>query len=248
MRPDMHELLVERPRWGHQARYPRAYVRNRFGDDLPTREAMNRKRYGDKQLSEYFAPLVRFLRTNVGRPWSKVHSEMASVLAPSSAVQKHVLDHLADFLATRTFDRDGTLWATDRHGRPHPLVARPRRDTFFVHPRTGILSILPSLARKVPPANPNVLPLSPLTQLRRIGGLWFHLTLAARPPWSARKSAIDVLIGRPVEWTAFELYPEFQDIWRSGHYTVARRQIGKRELARVQRSLEQAQSGSSTAR
>lgn len=127
MRPDMHELLVERPRWGHQARYPRAYVRNRFGDDLPAREAMNRKRYGDKQLSEYFAPLVRFLRTNVGRPWSKVHSEMASVLAPSNAVQKHVLDHLADFLIRVTFERDGKIWGADRYGRPYPRASTPPR-------------------------------------------------------------------------------------------------------------------------
>ena len=73
MRSDMHELLVERPRWAHRARYPRAYVRNRFsGNDPPAREALSRSRYGDKQLSENFSPLIRFLRHHVGRPWSHI--------------------------------------------------------------------------------------------------------------------------------------------------------------------------------
>ena len=55
MRSDMHELLVERPRWAHRARYPRAFVRNRFaGSEPPAREALSRSRYGDKQLSENY--------------------------------------------------------------------------------------------------------------------------------------------------------------------------------------------------
>lgn len=91
MRADMHELLVERPRWAHAARYPRGSLRHRAGKD----QALSRARYGDKQLPENFNPLIRFLRCNVGRPWAKVHSEMAKVLAPTNAVQRHVLVHNA---------------------------------------------------------------------------------------------------------------------------------------------------------
>src|SRR3954471_17249779 len=142
MREDMHELLVERPRWAHSARYPGAFARNQGTSgsrvEPPVREAMSRSRYGDKQLSENFAPLRRFLRSNVGRPWAKVHSEMATVLAPSNAVQRHVLDHVADFLYTNVYESEGTLWASLRRG-PGPLGATSRRDVFYVHPRTKLL-------------------------------------------------------------------------------------------------------------
>src|SRR5262245_42421491 len=124
MRADMHELLVERPRWGHRARYPRGSLRNRAGAEPPAREALSRSRYGDKELSENFAPLIRFLRSRVGRPWAKVHSEMASVLSASNAVQRHVLVHLADFLVMSVYESDGALWGARAGRRPQPIVAR----------------------------------------------------------------------------------------------------------------------------
>lgn len=197
MRQDMHELLVERPRWAHAARYPRAFVRNRSAgardargasDDLPAREALSRSRYGDKQLSENFAPLVRFLRRNVGRPWAKVHSEMAQVLAPSNAVQRHVLVHVADFL------------------------------------------VVTSPARAKRPPNPNVHELSPTRQLRRINGLWYELECAPFPAWPDRARCVDVVSRRRVRWETYDLFPEMKDLWESGRYAIAKRQVGKREL------------------
>jgi len=238
MRADMHELLVERPRWAHRARYPRAFVRNRAadrsGDDPPAREALSRARYGDKQLSENFAPLIRFLRSNVARPWAKVHSEMASVLAPSNAVQRHVLDHLADFLATNVYESDGVLWALRRRGEPEPLRARSNRDSFYVHPRTRLLCVIPRTkgrpARRRRLPNPNVLELSSTKQVRRVGGLWYELTVAPFPSYLERRTCIDVMSGHRVRWETYSLYPELEDLWESGRYTVARRQVSKREL------------------
>jgi hypothetical protein len=235
MRPDMHELLVERPRWAHGARYPRAYVRNRAGDDPPSREAMSRARYGDKQLSENFAPLVRFLRSNVGRPWVKVHAEMASVLAPSNAVQRHVLVHVADFLFTNVYESDGALWVMGRHGGPAPLRASTRVDLFYVDPRSRLLCVVPRARRKPWPArkrppNPNVRELSPTKQLRRLGGVWYELTVAPFPSWPERRRVVDVVSRRRVRWETYSLHPEMKDLWESGRYAVARRQISKHEI------------------
>lgn len=239
----MHELLVERPRWAHGARYPRAFVRNHCAvrnrtdvmhDDLPAREALSRSRYGDKQLSENFAPLLRFLRRNVGRPWSKVHSEMANVLAPSNAVQRHVLVHVADFLATNVYESEGRLWAARARRGPEPLRPTTRSDTFYVHPRTKLLCVLPQARRKAPrgrhPANPNVRELSPTKQLRRLGGHWYALTVAPFPPAVLRPTCIDAISRRPVRWETYALHPELSDLWESGRYAVARRQVSKREL------------------
>jgi hypothetical protein len=233
----MHELLVERPRWAHRARYPRAFVRNQSGgskDDPPAREALSRSRYGVKELSENFAPLIRFLRTNVGRPWVKVHSEMAKVLAPSNAVQRHVLVHVADFLVTNVYESDGTLWAAHRLGAPRPLRATTRSDLFYVHPRSRLLCMIARAgrvpARRRRPPNPNVRELSPTTQLRRLGGIWYELTVAPLPAWPLRRSCVDLISRQRVRWETYDLFPELKDLWESGRYTVARRQLSKREV------------------
>ena len=234
MRSDMHELLVERPRWAHRARYPRAYVRNRFaGNEAPAREALSRSRYGDKQLSENFSPLIRFLRHNVGRPWSVVHSEMAKVLAPTNAVQRHVLVHVADFLAVSVYESEGLLWAARPRRGPEPLVGKTRSDTFYVHPRTKLLCLLPRLARKSRSRRapyPHVRELSPTRQLRRVGGVWYELTVAPFPAWPERGRCVDVLSRRRVDWATYDLYPDLADLWKSGRYTVASRQLAKREI------------------
>jgi len=234
MRPDMHELLVERPRWAHRARYPRAFVRNRFaGNEPPAREALSRSRYGDKHLSENFAPLVRFLRRNVGRPWARVHSEMAKVLAPTNAVQRHVLVHVADFLAVSVYESEGRLWAARTRRGPEPLVGRTRRDTFYVHPRTKLLCLLPRVPRKPlrrRPSNANVHELSPTRQLRRVNGVWYELTVAPFPAWPERGRCVDVLSRRRVRWETYDLHPDLSDLWESGRYTVAARQLAKREI------------------
>lgn len=236
MRPDMHELLVERPRWAHSARYPRAFTRNRGGggEDAPSREPLSRSRYGDKRLSENFAPLLRFLRSNVGRPWKAVHSEMAKVLAPSNAVQRHVLVHLADFLVTNVYESEGTLWAASRGWGPVPLRASTRRPVFYVHPRSQLLCTTKPAPRRPPRSkrlpNPNVHELSPTRQLRRIGGLWYELTVAPLPAWPARRHCVDAITKRRVRWETYGLHPELSDLWASGRYTVSRRQISQREL------------------
>ena len=146
MRPDMSNVLVERPRWAHAARYPRAHMRNRAGADPPARERMSG--YGDKQLNENLAPLRRFLRSRVGRPWRKVHAEIAAQLSVTSAVQKHVLDHLREYVVTSTYVQDGVIWGPDRWGRPGPVSLHHRRVTFFVDPRSALLCVVDTARKK----------------------------------------------------------------------------------------------------
>jgi hypothetical protein len=136
----MPNVIVERPRWAHAARYPRAHLRSRGGDDPPARERMSG--YGDKQLNENLAPLRRFLRSRVGKPWAKVHSEIAAQLRVTSAVQKHVLDHLREYVITSTFMHEGAIWGPDRWGRPLPVRLHRTRVTFFVDPRSALLAVV----------------------------------------------------------------------------------------------------------
>lgn len=108
MRDDMFKVIVERPRAGS---------RNKFGN---FRNTKNMKKYFDdeaapakigtkrlvrhmigwnyKQLNENLRPLERFLRSKIGQKWDDVYSEICAKIDSNSTVQKHVLDHLHDFV------------------------------------------------------------------------------------------------------------------------------------------------------
>jgi hypothetical protein len=140
MRPDMFKVIVERPRRGHhdagELRLPR--------DDRA--KVPNGRGRGSKQLNENLAPLARFLRRNVGRPWSAVYSEICAGLSVRSAVQKHVRDHLKDLVRLKVYEHDGSLW-TILH-KPYKLE-RGKRDVLYVCARTGILRLLRALPHKL---------------------------------------------------------------------------------------------------
>ena len=158
MREDMWKVVVERPRkrGGYDASrsrvsYPRHRARALFGadlDDAPRIEAMGRG-YRDKYLNENLQPLVRFLRAHVGRPWDKVRSEIAAQISCGSAVQKHVLDHLADFVVEHPIVTKKRRVLYLRWGKPTPLESRGMRLRFFVCPRSGLLRLAPFAAKRV---------------------------------------------------------------------------------------------------
>src|SRR4051812_29056576 len=97
MRHDMAKVIVERPRHGGGAKYPRAAFRSdshRQMEDHPRRTSAKRPWMefgrGQKHLNENLAPLRRYLRSQVGRPWDKVYSEIRERINPDSAVQLHI--------------------------------------------------------------------------------------------------------------------------------------------------------------
>src|SRR5690349_16870367 len=114
MREDMFELIIELPHGsGNSPRRPGRPPRER--DDAPPFESSSRHRGGTKWLNENLAPLVRFLRRRVGRAWNDVHSEMSAHLSLTSAVQKHVLDHVREMVELHVVLVDG---------KPHRAPAR----------------------------------------------------------------------------------------------------------------------------
>lgn len=255
MRPDMHEVIIERPRWAHAATYPRAFARNMSrtpralrsrgddGDESPLRERMGTG-YRDKSLSENLQPLVRFLRSRLGKPWSKVRGEIAEHLRVTSAVQKHVMDHLKEYVITSTwFGADGLVWGADRYGRPRPIVPSYRPD-FYVHPKTGLLAEAPSRARKAKrrgvPSDPLVRRLSTFRQLRRIDGVWFDIEMRKLPEgatmWSTGPVVWDVVTRCHTRKNGSFGYDQERPMimeWRSGYYAFAKRQLSKREVLQM---------------
>jgi hypothetical protein len=149
VRKDMFEVIIERPRHGggwtkrkrQDERTDRAWGR------APTSLGMGRGR-GSKSLNENLAPLRRFLRRRTGKPWSKVRSEICQVISTSSAVQKHVMDHVRDLVEENPVMIDGRPHDPAAYGGSYrPLRAHARWPHFYVCPKTGLL-------REVRPAAP----------------------------------------------------------------------------------------------
>lgn len=99
----MDKVIVERPRYGSRLKSRkkgyRKYVASTPVENLPVREPMLGRWQGmERFLNEHLGPMKRFLRSNVGRPWEKVHEELCEHISFANPVQSHVLDHIFDFV------------------------------------------------------------------------------------------------------------------------------------------------------
>src|SRR5262245_37215182 len=150
MRPDMDKVIVERPRLGGGLRRPKG-IRKRerlaMADLAPAREGYRRRWTGwQKSLNEHLGPLRRYLQSQVGRPWNKVHSEICRHLRLDSAVQSHVLDHLRQYVETNARLINGILCRPT--GEPFNQDRWRRAPLFYVCPKSGLLKGVRRLSRK----------------------------------------------------------------------------------------------------
>lgn len=244
MRPDMFEVIVERPRQltvkANGSHYPRGALKSAFQrapDEAPRLESMG-GRYGHKHLNENLAPLRRFLRARVGRPWNRVFAELSAEIDVGSAVQKHVRDHLRDLIHIRTWlGDDGTLLYADHWGRPRPLLPG-YRDVLFVDPRDGLLACLPAQGRTAWPWRrpavevAEVKVLGPMAEARRLGRDWFRYDFLPLPEsrdlWGA---CFDQLL--KVRLTGGQVQELWRTHGRADRYAASKRQLSKREVARL---------------
>lgn len=208
MRSDMFELLLERPRGYRGCRsrrappYPRvrlAQASRRF-DELPVREAMGRG-YREKSLNENLAPLARWLREQVGRPWRLVYAELSAHLSPSSAVKQHVRDHVQDYVATRVFEKDGALFASGPRGT-HRLGLYRRRVQLYVCPRTGILRELAAKKSRAPVSARKLDEARYLVRVRA-GGEWTLVETTPAPSWRLSDGLVCAFTGLRVRSVAY---------------------------------------------
>ncbi|MEE8508817.1 MAG: hypothetical protein V3T07_07120 [Myxococcota bacterium] len=223
MRSDMHKVLVERPRvqgWNYLRHH--WWWRGRpVREDDPLREPMSRGR-GTKVQSENFAPMLRFLRSRVGRPWNDVFSEICAGLRGDSTVKKHVHDHLLYTfveLDVRLVD-----------GKPEISRVWSR---FYVCPKTGALRETPrGRNASRPKADPTIRVASETREYHQLDGQWYEIELAPVPrDPCALAAARDAVLRRPLA----ELVRCSGEVLRERYgtpdrYAVRKRQISKREI------------------
>jgi hypothetical protein len=237
MREDMARVLVGRPRSGMRLRLKRRKLHQnacRVPDDSLCREPMSRGR-GTKCLNENLSPLERYLRSQVGRPWNVVYSEISARLRISNAVQQHVRDHLRDFVAVHTWLEDGEVVLQRIWGQRMALGDSSAGRLFYVCPSTGVLrEHAPRRPRRVANSDPDVRWQGPWRQLRRIESIWYALALAPIPEsLLARAQARDCFLGETLErlLSGRETRDPLAAAYgRAGIYAAGKRQLAKREL------------------
>jgi hypothetical protein len=145
MRDDMAKVVTERPRRGHgnkskktTGRRIRRYDAGREYDE-PTRLPVARGRqYGHdcKEFSDLINPLRRYLRSCVGRPWKKVHSELSRKLDRRSLSGAHIWTHMMREIETNCYIGADRLAYSNN--RTYQLAELPI-EGLYVHPRTGLI-------------------------------------------------------------------------------------------------------------
>ncbi len=241
MRRDMSKLLVERPRIGGKYTKHRRDRLTNPPEDGPRGEAMQTKWVRRKMLNENLAPLRRFLRSRVGRPWNAVYSEIREHVRVDSAIQLHILQHLWDYVVRDVILIDGVPChgSNESWGRRLGLPIGEHRTTFYVHPESGLLLAArqsrrkklrkPRLRHRLATEKPRTL--SDGRQLHRIGGAWHAVELA--PLVVGLPADLDVVlgIGPLVPW---QHGPQLTATYgRSGVYGVRAERLTPRELARL---------------
>lgn len=147
MRDDMAKVVTERPRRGHRNKSNKTTgLRIRRYDpdheyDEPTRLPVARYRqygYNAKEFSDLINPLKRYLRSRIGKPWNKVHSELSQKFDRRGVNGSHIWDHVMLEIETDCYIGDDGLAYTNNRKYIFRTCERPIRG-LYVHPKTGLI-------------------------------------------------------------------------------------------------------------
>jgi len=177
VRSDLHKVIVERPRLGSRMPNHKTAMRLRAGalteavargDDYDSGASRASSARRDKRLNENLAPLTRYLRSQVGRPWNKVYGEVCAAIDTRSAVGLHVLQHIPDIVTTKTF-AIGKVVYSRWWGMDMPV------DGLYVDPRTGLLRHAQSRRSRPVQREGNLVRVSEGLEFQKRDGLWFRM-------------------------------------------------------------------------
>lgn len=228
----MDKVIVERPRWGSSApslkKGYRKYTESTPLEHLPKREPMlGRWRGREKFLNEHLGPMRRFLRSNVGRRWNKVHQELCEHISCRNAVQAHVLEHIDDYVSKHAYLDDGVVFSKASGWR---CGRRLRVNEMYVCPNTGILKVVRQ--PKSCGTQASQLKLGAIKLFQR-DEIWWELKLQRYP--DEPKLQFDIWLDRPLS----RLTPdECKFFYGEKAFAISKRQLIVREFKQLKRELE----------
>jgi hypothetical protein len=252
MRADMQKVLTERPRtksWEERRKTAGKVRIADLNEDLDderevSRVPTSRRRvYQDyKEFTDHIMPLKRYLKSQVGRLWNDVWSDMCAVLDRRSTTGNHVFEHIRWEVELNTVMVDGKV----HHYIGGSGVTGPVTG-LYVHPTTGILCRAPErdFGFRRRKADANKIRLDQGLYLICLDGIWYEahyerfetrpLLLDLKEYWQHNYRVIEEterwtweerkLIGNRVHY--------FQRHERTVYYVVRhKRQLSSKELRR----------------
>lgn len=185
MRSDMGKLITECYRVGDTTPYRKQRRKSRQipHENSPKRESIRKwakMNWGGKELGEALNPLRRYILSQVGRPWRKVHSEMSSCIDRNSATQLHIWQHAVDYVEVNTYiNADGEVAFIAHYGGGEHLIKNSYA-VVYVDPKSGLLKEVPPRKRwRNRREAPKYIVVDDFHQLHKINGIWYEITLAA---------------------------------------------------------------------
>ncbi|MCU0708495.1 MAG: hypothetical protein MUF23_09400 [Pirellula sp.] len=168
----------------------------------------------------------RFLRSNIGRPWNKVHQELCEHVSFDNAVQAHVLAHIFEYVSLHVEVQDSaTVFARRRWFGYWKLQV----DDMYVCPKTGILKAVRPDLRPRPIMR---ILLEPSSQYHFRENQWWKL--GVRAVNSGTAGSWDVWLERVVS----ELTPEErQETYGEDLVAISKRPVTREEAKWIQRRV-----------
>jgi hypothetical protein len=253
MREDMNKVIVERPRRGKYGEDRAARRRDDF--EGPAFLGM-RAGYGYRSLNENLAPLRRYLRAQVGRPWNKVFSEICTGIDGRNTVQQHIRQHIDDFIATKVELRDGKLADLQDRWR-FMRESGGLSQELYVDPRSGLIRInkryrawrddqIENAKRAQAEIEARRRTLADDTQLHRLDGIWFQVSIGDLPAERTREVMVkgrrvtrtirdkrfDAILRQAVAHNDDHSIERERVYGARNKYGISKRQLSKRELDR----------------
>jgi hypothetical protein len=252
VREDMYKVIVERPRRAKEGDAAAARLRRDY--DGPMRLGM-RAGYGYRSLNENLAPLRRYLRAQLGRPWNKVFSEICAGIDRRNTVQQHIHQHIRDFIAIDVEVCEGRL--VDLADRWRFL----RRDSglaqeLYVDPRSGLIHLnrhyrawrrdaAAHRERETVEVASRRRVVDETTLLLLLEGIWYRVEVEGLPTERVVENAIDgkthrrviveprydVVLRKPISRAVQADLRQCKELYGSTDlYAVSKRQISTREI------------------
>jgi hypothetical protein len=227
------EQITERPRSGRRYKTPKGSNRRWQYCDLdeqPKKEKIRQKWQDgqEKSLTDVIGPLYGYLRKNVGCHWDDVYSEICENLPINSLQGIHIRQHVEWAVEKNVVIINGVVCYGE--GRMYGNPISSNKDTFYVHPDTGILCKAATAKKfKYAPSKGKGIVVDDTHQYHCINGVWYLVTIG---PWKSdpqtywRKEYDVVYKVYLSEWECFDYYGK-------KYIGVSKGQLNKKEIRKA---------------
>ena len=126
-----------------------------------------------KYFSDNLNPLFNWLRSKQGQYWDAVYAELSRLLKFNTLSGQHILVHVWQFVERDVVIIDNIPYSKSAIYDGFNRVGSRWRDEMYVHPHTGILTLVKQLPKPKPKPKLDLLWIDEYHQYRLINNIWY---------------------------------------------------------------------------